>query len=96
MEIEYRVLQGTRVVQSGHGVAWNISSGGVFFETESRIAAGQTVELLIPWSSLAAHSALQLCAVGYAVRIEGNCCAVRILESDFGLSGQQPSLAAKN
>jgi hypothetical protein len=52
MELQYKVLRGGRVEQTGTGRTLNISSGGVLFQTDDRLPHRGRVELAMQWPYL--------------------------------------------
>lgn len=77
--LEYRLVRGRDIIQTGGGQTLNISDSGVLFESEHPLAPGLDIELSIRWPS----GALRLCAIGRTVRAEQNRCAVSIMHYDF-------------
>ena len=83
-QLEYQVVRGRDVIETGFGRVLNLSSDGILFESDHPPAAGATVKLIIAWPSLA--NRLKVHADGYVVRAHGNCSGVRILHYVFGWS----------
>ena len=82
--LEYRILRHGQVLESGAGRTVNISSSGVLFQSDARIAPGATLELSISWPALIYNTApIQLHVRGKAVRVSGRVAAVRIASYDF-------------
>ena len=52
LEVEYRVLNGNRVVRAGFGKTHDLSSGGVFFEAKDPLPTGGLIEVAINWPFL--------------------------------------------
>jgi hypothetical protein len=52
LELQYKVLRGGRVEQTGTGRTRNISSGGVLFETDEQLPRRGRVELAMQWPFL--------------------------------------------
>ena len=48
-EVRYKMLYGQRIAETGTGRTMNISSGGVWFSTESMLTSGMPVELSMNW-----------------------------------------------
>ena len=51
-EVKYKMLYGQRIAETGVGRTLNISSGGVWFSTESMLTSGMPVELSMNWPVL--------------------------------------------
>lgn len=52
LELQYKLLRGSRVVRIGSGRTLNISSGGVLFETDHPLPERGFVELALKWPFL--------------------------------------------
>jgi len=69
---------------SGHGRTIDISSGGVLFVAEARVALGAAIELAIAWpASLDDHAQMQLVMRGRVVRSQSHGVAVQIASYEF-------------
>jgi len=80
----YRVMHRGQVVQSGSGITANMSSGGVWFRSDSVLSVGLAVELLVEWPAPARHQAPVLLNVqGRVVRAGPQGVAVRIERYSF-------------
>jgi len=84
-EATYKTLDHRALVpESGIGKTIDISSGGVFFETEQRLRSGKRVELSINWPAvLEGGCRLKFVAVGRVVRVEDARAAVSIEQYEF-------------
>jgi len=51
-DLRYKVLYGYRIAETGTGRTVNISSGGVWFTTNSMLATGMPMELSMAWPAL--------------------------------------------
>ncbi len=82
--LDYRILRQGRILRNGQGRTVNISSSGVLFESDGRLAPGETVELSIAWPArLHDNAPIQLHVRGKTVRVSGTMAAVRIASYDF-------------
>jgi len=73
LDLQYKVLRGGRVEQTGTGRTLNISSGGVLFETDDRLPQRGLVELALQWPYLLQGvCALKLVMRGRIVRSAAN------------------------
>ena len=82
-EVHYRVLN-KRNEEVGDGKTINISSSGVLFTTELRLALGRRMELSISWpAQLNGNCPLKLVARGRVVRFEEGRAAVEIQQYEF-------------
>jgi len=83
LELQYKVLRGGRVEQTGTGRTLNISSGGVLFETDDQLPRRGRVELAMQWPFLLQGTCgLKLVMRGHIVRSAGNS-RVTALQADF-------------
>jgi len=94
-EVRYKILYGQRVAQPGTGKSLNISSGGVWFTTESPLAVGMPVELSMNWPALLNDCCpMKLTIYGCVIRSNDQGAAVAIDRYEFrtqGLRTFQPS-----
>ena len=51
-DVRYKMLYGQRIAETGSGKTANISSGGVWFTTESMLTTGMPVEVSMNWPVL--------------------------------------------
>jgi hypothetical protein len=49
LDVQYELLNGNPITRFGSGRTVNISSGGVFFETEGDLPIGGPIELIMDW-----------------------------------------------
>ena len=88
LEVRWRLIQGKRPLGAGTGTTLNLSSGGVLFETDRKLASGGAIELAIAWPVLLRNVApLQLKIMGEIVRAEGRRIAVAIGNYEFRTVG---------
>jgi len=92
LELQYKLLRGTRVERAGTGKTLNISSHGVLFETEDLLPSRGLVELAMQWPFLL-HGVcgLNLVMRGRIVRSAGNgkATAVRADFHEFRTAGRR-------
>ena len=100
-EVKYKMLYGQRIAETGTGRTLNISSGGVWFSTESMLTSGMPVELSLSWPVLLNDSCpMKLMIYGCVVRSNERGAAVAIERYEFRTSGtkafpqQQPVMPA--
>ena len=93
-EVRYKMLYGQRIAETGVGRTANISSGGVWFSTESMLTTGMPVELSMNWPVLLNDSCpMKLMIYGCVVRSNERGAAVAIERYEFRTQGrafQQP------
>jgi hypothetical protein len=94
-EVRYKMLYGQRIAETGTGRTINISSGGVWFSTESMLTSGMPVELSMNWPVLLNDSCpMKLMIYGCVVRSNDKGAAVAIERYEFRTAGrggfQQP------
>jgi hypothetical protein len=90
LELQYKLLRGSRVERVGTGRTLNISSGGVLFETDDPLPARGSVELAVKWPFLLEGSCgLKLVMRGRIVRRDANAkaTAVRAEFHEFRTAG---------
>jgi hypothetical protein len=98
-EVRYKMLYGQRIAETGVGRTMNISSGGVWFSTESMLTSGMPVELSMNWPVLLNDSCpMKLMIYGCVVRSNEKGAAVAIERYEFRTQGsrafQQTNLPA--
>ena|SRR5437867_4120027 len=77
-------LRLSKTTPTGAGRTVNMSSAGILFTTETRLPAGERVELFVDWPArLNDNCALTLVAFGKIVRSELQSAAIRIEKYDF-------------
>ena len=95
-EVKYKMLYGQRIAETGTGRTMNISSGGVWFSTESMLTSGMPVELSMSWPVLLNDSCpMKLMIYGCIIRSSEKGAAVAIERYEFRTQGsrtfQQPA-----
>jgi hypothetical protein len=98
-EVRYKMLYGQRIAETGTGKTRNVSSGGVYFSTETILTAGMPVELSMNWPVLLNDSCpMKLMIYGCIVRSTEKGAAVAIERYEFRTQGskafQQPAAQA--
>src|SRR6266852_3994175 len=96
-EVKYKMLYGQRIAETGVGRTMNISSGGVWFSTETMLTSGMPVELSMSWPVLLNDSCpMKLMIYGCVVRSNEKGAAVAIERYEVRTSGartfQQPTM----
>src|SRR5579885_2515725 len=93
------MLYGQRIAETGTGRTLNISSGGVWFSTETMLTPGMPVELSMSWPVLLNDSCpMKLMIYGCVIRSSDRGAAMAIERYEFRTQGskafqqQQPSL----
>jgi len=93
-EVRYKMLYGQRIAETGAGRTINISSGGVWFTTESMLTMGMPVELSMSWPVLLNDSCpMKLMIYGCVIRAHDGGAVVAIERYEFRTQGralQQP------
>ncbi len=88
-EVRYKMLYGQRIAETGNGKTINISSGGVWFTTESMLTTGMPVELSMTWPVLLNDNCpMKLMIYGCVVRINERGAAVAIERYEFRTQGR--------
>src|SRR5260370_37696382 len=83
-EVRYKMLYGQRIAETGVGRTINISSGGVWFTTESMLTSGMPVEPSMNWTVLLNDSCpMKLMIYGCVVRSNEKGAAVAIERYEF-------------
>jgi hypothetical protein len=97
-EVRYKMLYGQRIAETGAGKTSNISSGGVWFSTETMLTSGMPVELSLTWPVLLNDSCpMKLMIYGCVVRSNERGAAVAIERYEFRTQGktfQAPNIPA--
>jgi hypothetical protein len=89
-EVKYKMLYGQRIAETGVGRTINISSGGVWFSTESMLTSGMPVELSMNWPVLLNDSCpMKLMIYGCVVRSNERGAAVAIERYEFRTQGSR-------
>jgi hypothetical protein len=95
-EVRYKMLYGQRIAETGTGKTMNISSGGIWFSTETMLTSGMPIELSMSWPVLLNDSCpMKLMIYGCVVRSNEKGAAVAIERYEFrtqgrSLQSQQP------
>ncbi|MGA2275832.1 MAG: hypothetical protein ABSH00_19965 [Bryobacteraceae bacterium] len=93
-EVRYKMLYGQRIAETGNGKTINISSGGVWFTTESMLTAGMPIELSMAWPVLLNDNCpMKLMIYGCVVRSNERGAAVAIERYEFRTQGRNFSPA---
>src|SRR3982751_2827267 len=89
-EVKYKMLYGQRIAETGVGRTMNISSGGVWFTTETMLTSGMPIEVSMTWPVLLNDSCpMKLMIYGCVVRSNEKGCAVAIERYEFRTSGSR-------
>ena len=89
-EVKYKMLYGQRIAETGTGRTMNISSGGVWFSTESMLTSGMPVELSMSWPVLLNDSCpMKLMIYGCVIRSNERGAAVAIERYEFRTQGSR-------
>jgi hypothetical protein len=82
--LRYRFLYGASLGQVATGRALDVSSNGIWIETEHDLRVGDPLELLIDWpAQLNGMVPLQLVTAGCVIRAAGKRAAVSIERYEF-------------
>jgi hypothetical protein len=97
-EVRYRMLYGRNIAETGMGRTMNMSSGGVWFTTETVLPVGMPVELSINWPVLLNDICpMKLMINGFVVHSDERGAGVATERYEFRTQGsgglQQPGLA---
>lgn len=93
-ELEYRVISGERVVQTGNGRTVNFSRTGILFEAEQPLPVGTEVEVSVAWPVRLDNAvAINLYISGQVARSISGHNAIRILDHEFRIRGRQRTAA---
>ena len=88
-EVKYKMLYGQRLAETGTGKTLNISSSGVWFTTESMLAAGMPVEVSMTWPVLLNDVCpMKLMIYGCIVRANDRGAAMVIERYEFRTQGR--------
>ena len=88
-DVRYKMLYGQRIAETGNGKTMNISSGGVWFTTESMLTAGMPVEISMTWPVLLNDNCpMKLMIYGCVVRSNEKGAAVAIERYEFRTQGR--------
>jgi hypothetical protein len=94
LELEYKVMEGGEVTGTGAGRTGNIGSGGVFFQTEDKLAEGPNVELSIRWPSVpGGEPSIELRMSGRVLRSDTRGTALQMCRYHFQKPGNSGTAA---
>lgn len=89
-EVRYKMLYGQRIAETGTGRTRNVSSGGIWFTTESMLTSGMPIELSMNWPVLLNDSCpMKLMIYGCVVRSNERGAAVAIERYEFRTQGSR-------
>jgi hypothetical protein len=84
VELEYKLLDGKKVLKTGAGRTLNLSSSGILFECAEVLPLGAQIRLSLTWpAQLSDKVGLTLCVNGRTVRSSGKCTAIEIMSHEF-------------
>jgi len=84
LEVQYKLSHNGEVTALGTGRTFNISSGGVLFQTSAELPATGEIELRMPWPlALGGDCPLNLVVHGRIVRSDSKGTAIRSLRHEF-------------
>ena len=84
LDLEFRIVDGDKVVSRGVGRTGNMSSGGVLFHAGECVANGPHVELSVRWPAVLGDAPfLELRIVGRLVRNDSGGIAMRMSRYHF-------------
>jgi len=97
LDLRWKLIRRRRLLDSGVGQTVDVSSGGLYLETERPLHPGLNVELSITWPVMLHNVApLQLVVFGKVLRINGNRSAIQMNQHEFRTmavsSDQRPKL----
>ena len=94
LDLEFRIVDGDRVVSTGAGRTGNISSGGVLFHAEDDVPNGPNVELAVRWPAVLGNAPfLELRISGRLVRNDAHGVAMRMSRYHFEKLGNPRGVA---
>jgi len=84
LDLEFRILDGDKIVSTGAGRTGNISSGGVLFRAEDGVPNGPHVELAVRWPAVLGNTPfIELRIFGRLVRNDSQGVALRMSRYHF-------------
>ena len=87
LDVQYKLRNPGQVATFGTGKTFNISSGGIFFQTSASLPSCGGIELLMKWPFfLDGGCPLNLVVQGRIVRSDANGIAVQALRHEFRTS----------
>ena len=88
-DIRYKLLYGQRIAETGSGKTVNISSGGIWFSTQTMLTWGTPIELSLTWPALLNDSCpMKLMIYGCVIRSNDRGAAVAIERYEFRTQGR--------
>jgi len=88
-DVRYKMLYSQRIAETGSGRTMNISSGGIWFSTQTMLASGMPIELSLTWPVLLNDSCpMKLMIYGCVVRSNDRGAAVAIERYEFRTQGR--------
>ena|SRR5579864_2845667 len=88
-DLEYRVICGHEVIQTGLGRTLNLSKSGILFESEQFLPAGTELEISVAWPvRLHDAVALNLCVSGQVAWSQAERHALKFRRHEFRLRGR--------
>jgi hypothetical protein len=88
-DVRYKMLYGQRIAETGQGKTMNISSGGIWFTTETMLTSGMPIEVSMTWPVLLNDSCpMKLMIYGCVVRSNDKGAAVAIERYEFRTQGR--------
>jgi PilZ domain len=95
-ELRFKVLDSERITTTGIGNTVDISSGGVAFETMTKLVPGSLVEISISWPVLLDETCLmRLVVLGRVVRTRRQIVACTVDKYEFRTQARVPQNAAR-
>jgi c-di-GMP-binding flagellar brake protein YcgR len=86
-EVRYKVIKGN-TIEVGSGRSLNISSNGILFTTERKLAPQERVEVAVNWPAHLNHKLpLKLVTTGRVVRSEDHQAAIEVERYEFYTQG---------
>jgi len=84
LDLEFRIVDGDKIVSTGAGRTGNISSGGVMFHAAEGVPSGPHVELAVRWPAVLGNAPfLELRIFGRLVRNNSQGLAIRMTRYHF-------------
>jgi hypothetical protein len=84
LDLRWKLVRRKKILTEGRGTTLNLSSSGIYFESDEPLPASGTLELSIAWPvRLHDVAPLQLVVAGRLVRSSGNCAAVQMKQHEF-------------
>ena len=84
LDLEFRIMDGDKVVSTGAGRTGNMSSGGVLFHAADGMLTGPHVELAVRWPAVLGNAPfLELRIFGRLIRNDAHGAAMRMSKYHF-------------